>query len=96
MGRVRVPLGPVAMFAASNFPFAFSVPGGDTASALAAGCSLVIKAHAGHPLTSQRVHGLMQQTLHTLHLPAGLIGMVLLLGLLLVLMVKDVRDWIFH
>lgn len=76
MGRVRVPLGPVAMFAASNFPFAFSVPGGDTASALAAGCSLVIKAHAGHPLTSQRVHGLMQQTLHTLHLPAGLIGMV--------------------
>ena len=39
MGRVRVPLGPVAMFAASNFPFAFSVPGGDTASALAAGCS---------------------------------------------------------
>jgi hypothetical protein len=62
-GRVRVPLGPVAMFAASNFPFAFSVPGGDTASALAAGCSLVIKAHAGHPLTSQRVHGLMQQVL---------------------------------
>ncbi len=76
MARVQVPLGPVAMFAASNFPFAFSVPGGDTASALAAGCSLVIKAHAGHPLTSQRVHLLMQQVLQALRLPAGLIGMV--------------------
>jgi acyl-CoA reductase-like NAD-dependent aldehyde dehydrogenase len=76
MARVQVPLGPVAMFSASNFPFAFSVPGGDTASALAAGCSLVIKAHAGHPLTSQRVHGLMQQVLQALRLPAGLIGMV--------------------
>ncbi|MGE0498671.1 MAG: aldehyde dehydrogenase (NADP(+)) [Ramlibacter sp.] len=76
MARLRVPLGPVAMFAASNFPFAFSVPGGDTASALAAGCSLVIKAHAGHPLTSLRVHGLMQQVLAAQGLPAGLIGMV--------------------
>ena len=59
MVRVRVPLGPVAMFAASNFPFAFSVLGGDTASALAAGCSVVVKAHPGHPQTSIRVHGLV-------------------------------------
>ena len=50
--RVRVPLGPVAVFGSSNFPFAFSVPGGDTASALAAGCPVVIKAHPAHPATS--------------------------------------------
>ncbi|WP_422934883.1 aldehyde dehydrogenase (NADP(+)) [Sinomonas sp. P47F7] len=46
--RVRVPLGPVVVFAASNFPFAFSVAGGDTASALAAGCPVLLKAHSGH------------------------------------------------
>ena len=46
------PVGPVAVFAASNFPFAFSVVGGDTASALAAGCPVVVKAHEGHPGTS--------------------------------------------
>jgi acyl-CoA reductase-like NAD-dependent aldehyde dehydrogenase len=76
MVRVRVPLGPVAMFAASNFPFAFSVLGGDTASALAAGCSVVVKAHPGHPQLSSRVHGLIGQMLQTQGLPAGLIGMV--------------------
>jgi NADP-dependent aldehyde dehydrogenase len=47
------PIGPVAVFGASNFPFAFSVPGGDTASALAAGCAVVIKGHEAHPRTSQ-------------------------------------------
>jgi NADP-dependent aldehyde dehydrogenase len=47
-----VPIGPVAVFSASNFPFAFSVAGGDTASALAAGCAVVVKAHEGHPRTS--------------------------------------------
>jgi len=76
MMRVRVPLGPVAMFSASNFPFAFSVLGGDTASALAAGCSVVVKAHPGHPQTSLRVHSLAQRTLQSLGLPAGLVGMV--------------------
>ncbi len=50
--RMLVPLGPVAVFGASNFPFAFSVPGGDTASALAAGCAVVAKAHDAHPATS--------------------------------------------
>ncbi len=50
--RLLVPLGPVAVFGASNFPFAFSVLGGDTASALAAGCPVVAKAHPAHPLTS--------------------------------------------
>ena len=50
--RIDRPVGPVAVFAASNFPFAFSVAGGDTASALAAGCPVVVKAHEGHPVTS--------------------------------------------
>jgi NADP-dependent aldehyde dehydrogenase len=47
--RILGPIGPVLVFAASNFPFAFSVAGGDTASALAAGCPVVLKAHPGHP-----------------------------------------------
>lgn len=51
--RMLVPLGPVAVFGASNFPLAFSVAGGDTAAALAAGCPVVIKAHGSHPATSQ-------------------------------------------
>ncbi|MFC0530293.1 aldehyde dehydrogenase family protein [Phytohabitans kaempferiae] len=51
--RMLVPSGPVAVFGASNFPFAFSVPGGDTASALAAGCPVIVKAHPSHPLTSR-------------------------------------------
>lgn len=50
-----VPLGPVAVFAASNFPLAFSVAGGDTASALAAGCPVVVKAHDAHPGTAELV-----------------------------------------
>jgi NADP-dependent aldehyde dehydrogenase len=52
--RMLLPIGPVAVFGASNFPFAFSVAGGDTASALAAGCPVVVKAHDSHPVTSQR------------------------------------------
>ncbi|MBK3586274.1 aldehyde dehydrogenase family protein, partial [Streptomyces sp. MBT57] len=51
--RYKIPLGVVAVYAASNFPLAFSVPGGDTASALAAGCPVVVKAHPGHPATSE-------------------------------------------
>jgi NADP-dependent aldehyde dehydrogenase len=50
--RILRPVGPVAVFGASNFPLAFSVPGGDTASALAAGCPVVVKAHDAHPATS--------------------------------------------
>ncbi|MEX8493004.1 aldehyde dehydrogenase family protein [Sphaerotilus sp.] len=76
MQRWSVPLGPVAMFSASNFPFAFSVLGGDTASALAAGCPVVVKAHSGHLLLSNRVFGLVQGVLAALNLPAGLIGLV--------------------
>ena len=51
--RMLVPLGPVAVFGASNFPFAFSVPGGDTAAALAAGCPVLVKGHPAHPATSE-------------------------------------------
>jgi acyl-CoA reductase-like NAD-dependent aldehyde dehydrogenase len=76
MQRWNIPLGPVAMFSASNFPFAFSVLGGDTASALAAGCSVVVKAHSGHLLLSGRVHAMAQRVLASQSLPAGLIGMV--------------------
>jgi NADP-dependent aldehyde dehydrogenase len=76
MQRQRVPLGPVAMFAASNFPFAFSVLGGDTASALAAGCPVVVKAHPGHPGLSQQVFTIVQRVLKAQGLPAGLIGLV--------------------
>jgi NADP-dependent aldehyde dehydrogenase len=51
--RMLRPIGPVAVFAASNFPFAFSVAGGDTASALAVGCPVIVKTHPGHPRTSE-------------------------------------------
>lgn len=53
--RMLIPLGPVAVFGASNFPLAFSVAGGDTASALAAGCPVVVKSHPAHPGTSELV-----------------------------------------
>lgn len=76
MQRWSVPLGPVAMYAASNFPFAFSVLGGDTASALAAGCPVVVKAHPGHPLLSQQVFQIVQKVLAAQKLPAGLVSMV--------------------
>ncbi|MGQ0708944.1 MAG: aldehyde dehydrogenase family protein [Rhodoferax sp.] len=76
MQRRHVALGPVAVFSASNFPFAFSVLGGDTASALAAGCPVVVKAHSGHLLTSQHVWGLAQQVLAQQKLPAALLAMV--------------------
>ncbi|WP_175920928.1 aldehyde dehydrogenase (NADP(+)) [Burkholderia latens] len=74
--RVLEPLGPVAMFSASNFPFAFSVLGGDTASALAAGCAVVVKPHAGHPALSRRVHALAADVLREHALPAGVIAFV--------------------
>ncbi|WP_269048411.1 aldehyde dehydrogenase (NADP(+)) [Paenarthrobacter sp. Z7-10] len=61
--RMNVPLGVVGVFGASNFPFAFSVMGGDTASALAAGCSVVYKAHEGHPELSVRTAETVQRGL---------------------------------
>ncbi|MBU2666162.1 aldehyde dehydrogenase (NADP(+)) [Actinoplanes bogorensis] len=69
--RMLVPLGPVLNFAASNFPFAFSVAGGDTASALAAGCPVVVKAHPGHPRLSDRTAAIVSAVL-----PAGALSVI--------------------
>ena len=72
----RVPVGPVAVFAASNFPLAFSVAGGDTASALAAGCPVVVKAHEAHPGTSEIVAAAVSRAVAASGLPAGVFSMV--------------------
>jgi len=69
--RMLVPSGPVAVFAASNFPFAFSVAGGDTASALAAGCPVIVKAHSGHPGLSRRTGEVVNAALAAAGAPAG-------------------------
>ncbi|MGA7836018.1 MAG: aldehyde dehydrogenase (NADP(+)) [Acidimicrobiales bacterium] len=74
--RVRVPLGPVAVFGSSNFPFAFSVPGGDTASALAAGCPVVIKAHPAHPETSLATFGALSRAARSFDFDDGLVALV--------------------
>jgi len=74
--RIDRPVGPVAVFAASNFPFAFSVAGGDTASALAAGCPVVVKAHEGHPATSDLTAEVVTQALASAGAPAGTFGLV--------------------
>jgi len=74
--RVTRPAGPVAVFAASNFPFAFSVAGGDTASALAAGCPVVVKAHEGHPVTSDVTAEVVAGALASAGAPAGTFGLV--------------------
>jgi NADP-dependent aldehyde dehydrogenase len=69
-------MGPVLVFAASNFPFAFSVLGGDTASALASGSPVVVKAHPSHPSLSYRIGTLTQQVVADAGLPAGVFGIV--------------------
>lgn len=69
--RALQPIGPVAVFAAGNFPFAFSVAGGDTASALAAGCPVVLKSHPGHPRTSLRTAELVAAALAVAGAPEG-------------------------
>lgn len=66
-----IPLGPVAVFGASNFPLAFSVAGGDTASALAAGCPVVVKGHDAHPGTSELVARAISDAVRQSGLPAG-------------------------
>ena len=69
--RVNVAIGPVAVFGASNFPLAFSVAGGDTASALAAGCPVVVKGHPAHPGTGELVARAIAQAVKDSGLPAG-------------------------
>jgi 2,5-dioxopentanoate dehydrogenase len=70
------PLGPVAIFGASNFPLAFSVAGGDTASALAAGNTVIVKAHAAHPGTSELVGRAVQDAVRECGLPNGVFSLL--------------------
>ncbi|WP_200842090.1 aldehyde dehydrogenase (NADP(+)) [Actinomadura sp. K4S16] len=72
----RVPLGPVAVFGASNFPLAFSVAGGDTASALAAGCPVVAKAHDAHPGTCELAGRAVSEAVQEAGLPEGVFSML--------------------
>lgn len=74
--RVLEPLGPVVVFAASNFPFAFSVMGGDSCSALAAGCSIVVKVHSGHPKLSAAVGAVATEALRLAGAPDGVLALV--------------------
>ena len=74
--RYLVPVGPVAVFGASNFPFAFSVAGGDTAAAIAAGCPVVAKAHSSHPALSVAVHRAIVRGAEAAGAPEGTIGLV--------------------
>jgi alpha-ketoglutaric semialdehyde dehydrogenase len=69
--KMLFPLGPVLVFGASNFPFAYSTAGGDTASALAAGCTVVVKAHQAHAETSEMVSGAIKKAAKSLSLPEG-------------------------
>lgn len=74
--RMLVPIGPVAVFGASNFPLAFSVAGGDTASALAAGCPVIVKAHPAHPGTSEMVARAVIAAAEATGMPAGVFAMI--------------------
>lgn len=74
--RYKVSLGVVAVYSASNFPFAFSVAGGDTASALAAGCPVVVKAHPDHPALSELVAKVLRIAAAEHGIPAGVVGLV--------------------
>ena len=74
--RMRVALGAVAVFGSSNFPFAFSVPGGDTASALAAGCPVLIKAHPAHPATSAAAFSALLRGARRCDAPEGTLSLV--------------------
>lgn len=74
--RMLRALGPVAVFSASNFPFAFSVAGGDTASALASGCPVVVKAHSAHPGTSEATATIVAEALASAGAPEGTFDIV--------------------
>ncbi|EKT83380.1 aldehyde dehydrogenase [Rhodococcus opacus M213] len=74
--RYQIPVGPVLVFAASNFPFAFSVAGTDTASALAAGCPVVLKAHPGHPRTSAATAEVVAGALSAAGAPDGTFALI--------------------
>lgn len=70
------PLGPVAVFAASNFPLAYSVAGGDTASALAAGCPVIVKAHSSHPGVAELVGAAVIRAAEKTGMPEGVFSLL--------------------
>ncbi|WP_151883299.1 aldehyde dehydrogenase (NADP(+)), partial [Pseudomonas putida] len=74
--QYRIGVGPVAVFGASNFPLAFSTAGGDTASALAAGCPVVFKAHSGHMLTAAHVAAAIDRAVASSGMPAGVFNLI--------------------
>ena len=74
--RMLTPIGPVAVFGASNFPFAYSVAGGDTSSALAAGCSVIVKAHPAHPGTSELTAEAVVEAARSTKMPDGIFSML--------------------
>src|SRR5450432_2920548 len=74
--RMLVPLGPVAVFGASNFPFAYSTAGGDTASAFAAGNPVIVKAHPAHPGTSALVGHAIRESVKACGLPEGVFSLL--------------------
>lgn len=74
--RTHIPLGPVINFSASNFPFAFSVLGGDSAAILAAGCPVIVKAHSGHPKLSDATGKVAQDALKSAGMPDGIIHVI--------------------
>jgi alpha-ketoglutaric semialdehyde dehydrogenase len=74
--RMLIPIGPVAVFGASNFPLAFSVAGGDTASALAAGCPVVVKAHPAHPATSELAARAIVAAARAAGMPPGVFSLI--------------------
>ena len=76
----KIPVGPVAVFGASNFPLAFSVAGGDTAAALAAGCPVIAKAHPSHLGTSELAARAIQQAVEACGLPAGVFSLLVGVG----------------
>jgi len=73
---MKMALGPVGVFGASNFPFAFSVAGGDTASALAAGCTVVVKAHPAHPGTCELIAKAIHTAIKKTGMPDGTFSMI--------------------
>ena len=74
--RMLIPIGPVAVFSASNFPFAFAVAGGDTASAFAAGCPVVVKGHPSHPRTSELFGRAINRAVAAMKFPAGFFSLI--------------------
>jgi alpha-ketoglutaric semialdehyde dehydrogenase len=74
--RMLIPIGPVAVFGASNFPLAFSVAGGDTASALAAGCPVIVKGHPAHPATSELAARAIVNAVTSTGVPRGVFSLL--------------------